>query len=174
MVKQILLGVAVVRSKVLFDKGLQTLWLGGTAGKVKLVQGLDDPSIDGESFGEAVGKQQDAIGDLGSNAGEALNFGAGLVVGHCPWRFEVEFTARDHLGAAEEVFGTVAHAAGAQFDLSTGGNALGGGEGFPIVTYRFTKSVAHLADDLLNLYDLFIGRTDETGEGFPWILLQKA
>ena len=62
--KQILLGVAVVRSEVLFDKGLQTLWLWSTAGKVKLVQGFDDPGIDGEGFGEAVGKQQDAISDL--------------------------------------------------------------------------------------------------------------
>ena len=99
--KQILLGVAVVRSEVFFDKGLQTLWLGGAAGKVKLVQGLDDPGIDGEGFGEAVGKQQDAIGNLGPDAGTPLNFGAGLVLGHCPQRFEVEFTARDHLGAAQ-------------------------------------------------------------------------
>ena len=69
---------------MLFNKGLQTLWLGGAAGKVKLVQGFDDPGIDGEGFGKTVGKQQDAIGDLGPDAGKALNFGAGLVVGHCP------------------------------------------------------------------------------------------
>ena len=50
---------------MLFNKGLQTLWLGGAAGKVKLVQGFNDPGIDGEGFGEAVGKQQDAIGNLG-------------------------------------------------------------------------------------------------------------
>ena len=80
--KQILLGVAVVRSEVFFDKGLQPLWLGGAAGKVKLVQGLDDPGIDGEGFGEAVGKQQDAIGNLGPDAGKPLKFGTGLVVGH--------------------------------------------------------------------------------------------
>ncbi len=163
-----------MRSEVFFDEGLQTLWFGSAAGKLKLVQGFDDPGIDREGFGEAVGKQQDTIGNLGPDAGKPMNFGAGLVVGHCPQRFEVEITARDHLGASEEVLGTVTHAAGAQFGLSTGGNTIGGGEGFPIVTYRFTKSAAHLADDLLNLYDLFIGRTDETGEGFPGILLQQA
>ena len=59
---------------MLFNKGLQTLWLWGAAGKVKLVQGFDDPGIDREGFGEAVGKQQDAIGDLGPDTGEALNF----------------------------------------------------------------------------------------------------
>ena len=147
---------------MLRDKGLQTLWLGGAAGKVKFVQGLDDPGIYGEGFGEAVGKQQDAIGNLGPDAGKPLNFGAGLVVGHCAERFEVKITARDHMGASEEVLGTVTHTAGAQFGLTAGGNMIGGGEGFPIITYRFTKSVAHLANDLLNLHDLFIGRTDET------------
>ena len=73
-----MLGVAVVRSEVFFDKGLQALWLGGTVGKVKLVQGFDDPGIDREGFREAVGKQQDAIGNLGPDAGKPLNFGAGL------------------------------------------------------------------------------------------------
>ena len=55
---------------MLFNKGLQTLWLGGAAGKVKLVQGFDDPGIDREGFREAVGKQQVAIGNLGPDAGE--------------------------------------------------------------------------------------------------------
>ena len=82
--KQILLGVAVVGGEVLFNKGLQTLGLGSAAGKVKSVQGLDDTGIEGEGFVEAIGKLQEAIGNRGPDAGKALNFGAGLVVGHCP------------------------------------------------------------------------------------------
>ena len=44
----------------------------------------------------------------------------------------------------------------------------------PAFVNGFAKAAAKVSDDLLDLDDLFIGRTDETGKGFPWILLEQA
>ena len=38
----------------------------------------------------------------------------------------------------------------------------------------FAKAVAKVSDDLLDLDDSFVGGTDETCKGFPWILLEQA
>ena len=58
MVKQILLGVAVVGGKVFLNEGLQLLRGGIAAGEVELAQGFCDPGIKREGLGMGVGEEE--------------------------------------------------------------------------------------------------------------------
>ena len=44
----------------------------------------------------------------------------------------------------------------------------------PTFVNGFAKAVAKVSDDLLDLDDSFVGGANETGKGFPWVLLEQA
>jgi len=58
VVKQILLGVAVVGGEVFLDECMQLLGGGIAAGEVELAQGFYDPGIKRESLGMGVGEEE--------------------------------------------------------------------------------------------------------------------
>jgi len=58
VVKQILLGVAVVGGEVFLDECTQLLGGGIAAGEVELAQGFYDPGIKREGLGMSVGKEE--------------------------------------------------------------------------------------------------------------------
>ena len=58
MVKQILLGVAVVGGEVFLDECMQLLGGGIAAGEVELAQGFYDPGIKRECLGMGVGEEK--------------------------------------------------------------------------------------------------------------------
>ena len=58
MVKQILLGVAVVGGEVFLDECMQLLGGGIAAGEVELAQGFYDPGIKREGLGMGVGEEE--------------------------------------------------------------------------------------------------------------------
>ena len=58
MVKQILLGIAVVGGEVFLDECMQLLGGGIAAGKVELAQGFYDPGIKREGLGMGVGEEE--------------------------------------------------------------------------------------------------------------------
>ena len=58
MVKQILLGVAVVGGEVFLDECTQLLGGGIAAGEVELAQGFYDPGIKREGLGMGVGEEE--------------------------------------------------------------------------------------------------------------------
>ena len=59
MVKQVLLGVAVVGGEVFLDECMQLLGGGIAAGEVELAQGFYDPGIEREGLGMGVGEEED-------------------------------------------------------------------------------------------------------------------
>ena len=75
--KQILLGVAVVGGEVFLDECMQLLGGGIAAGEVELAQGFYDPGIKRECLGMGVGEEEDAVSNLGADAGKALKLGLG-------------------------------------------------------------------------------------------------
>jgi hypothetical protein len=58
VVKQILLGVAVVGGEVFLDECMQLLGGGIAAGEVELAQGFYDPGIKWEGLGMGVGEEE--------------------------------------------------------------------------------------------------------------------
>jgi len=62
----------VVGGEVFLDECMQLLGGGIAAGKVKLAQGFYDPGIKREGLGVGVGKEEDAVSNLGADAGQAL------------------------------------------------------------------------------------------------------
>ena len=117
MVKQILLGIAVVGGEVFLNEGLQLLRGGIAAGEVELAQGFYDPGIKWEGLGMGVGEEEDAVSNLGADAGKALELGLGgfIIQGGDGW--EIDLVLGDHRGGGVEVFGAVTHAAVAQVGL---------------------------------------------------------
>jgi hypothetical protein len=57
---------------VFLDECMQLLGGGIAAGKVKLAQGFYDPGIKRECLGVGVGEEEDAVSNLGADAGQAL------------------------------------------------------------------------------------------------------
>ena len=80
VMKQILLGVAVVGGEVFLDECMQLLGGGIAAGEVELAQGFYDPGIKREGLGMGVGEEEDAVSNLGADAGQALEFGLGRFI----------------------------------------------------------------------------------------------
>ena len=91
--------------------------------EVMLMENALDPDIDGEGAEALEGKEEDAVGDLFSDAGEAAELAAGFIIGEGAQGFEIEFAGGDHAGGFEEIAGAVAEGAGAEVWLSEGGEA---------------------------------------------------
>ena len=83
-----------------------------------MAQGFYYPGIKREGLGMGVGEEEDAVSDLGADAGEALEFGLGGGVIERGNGCEVDFVGGDHRGGGVEVFGAVTHTAVAQVGLS--------------------------------------------------------
>ena len=115
--KQILLGVAVVGGEVFLDECTQLLGGGIAAGEVELAQGFYDPGIKREGLGMGVGKEEDAVSNLGADAGKALELSQSDGVIKRGDGREVDLVGGDHRGGSVEVFGAVTHAAIAQVSL---------------------------------------------------------
>ena len=117
MVKQILLGVAVVGGKVFLDECMQLLGGGIAAWEVKLAEGFYDPGIKREGLGMGVGEKEDAVSNLGANAGKTLELSQSGGIIERGDGGEVNLVLGDHRGGSVEVFGAVTHAAVAQVNL---------------------------------------------------------
>ena len=88
-------------------------FVGGTAaGEIKLLQGAFDPDVHREGAIEAVGEEEDAVGDFAADAAEFHEFETGGGVVHGSDFFEVEGAVGDLAGGGEEAGGTEAHFAG--------------------------------------------------------------
>jgi len=100
------------------DKCTQLLGGGIAAGEVELAQGFYDPGIKREGLGMGVGEEEDAVSNLGADAGEALELGqSGGVIERGDGR-EIDLVGGDHRGGGVEVFGAVPYAATTQVCLS--------------------------------------------------------
>ena len=117
MVKQILLGVAVVGGEVFLDECTQLLGGGIAAGKVELAQGFYDPGIKREGLGMGVGEEEDAVSNLGADAGKPLKLSLGGFIIERGDDRKIYLVGGDHRGGGVEVFGAVTHAAIAQVGL---------------------------------------------------------
>ncbi len=115
IVKEILLGISGVGAEVGFGEALKALAGGAAAREVKLAQGFHDPDVYGKGGLKSIGKEKDAIGDLGADAGELDEFGAGGGNGEGMEFGEAQFFGGDGAGGSEEIRGAEAHFAISQF-----------------------------------------------------------
>jgi hypothetical protein len=99
------------------------------AGKVIVAQGAGDPDVDRKGAGLIAAEEQDAIGDLGSDAGQFEELGAGLLEGEGAQGQEIEVATNDAPGRFVEVPGAETHAALAQVGFGGAGDGLGWWEG---------------------------------------------
>ncbi len=121
VVEEVLLGVAGVGAEVGFYKVFEAFGGGLAFWEVELLDGFLDPDIDGEGVLEAVGEEEDAVGDFFADAGELAEGCAGGGGGEGAEGFEVELACSDDAGGLEEVGGAEAHFAIAQVLFFEGG-----------------------------------------------------
>ncbi len=165
VVKQILLRVSGKWAEVRLAEMMEPLELDVAAGKIEFAQRFHHPDIDRERGRKPVGKEQDAIGDFAPHSGAVKQSGARLEKRQMVKTAQVQFATRNQLRRAKNVRRPETHFAGAQFGFGHCGQTLSRGKGpdrrAPRRNVeRLAETLAEQPDDLLDLDDLLIGRTE--------------
>jgi hypothetical protein len=77
--ENVLLRVTCVRSEMRCGEVSQGGGLRTAPGEIKFADGFQHPNIDGKSFLKSIGKEQNAVGDFGADAGESEQLGSGVL-----------------------------------------------------------------------------------------------
>ena len=117
VMKEILLGVAGIRTEVSGDEAFQPVRRGTTLRKIQMAQRFLYPDVHRKGFLESVGEQQNAIGNLFADAPDPQQFLASFGHGQVPQRRQVEFALGYPPRCCMQIRSSKAHLAGAQFGL---------------------------------------------------------